>query len=137
MSLPVCVEGRHTREHVPVQSDVYNISERIKAVDERFFIMFNRQTQKFEVHVKGQPATTYGCELPFDTLDARALEYVRKYSAARNRELAREIVEHNDRLAEAQSGKHIENAGYKMREAIMWAEHHPSNQMPPEELIAE
>lgn len=137
MSLPVCVEGRHTKEHVPVTSDVYNISERIKAVDERFFVMLNRQTQRFEVHVKGQPATTFGCELPFDTLDARALEYVRKYSAARTQNLARDIAAHNDRLAEARSGKHIENAGYKMREAIMWAENHPSNQMPPEELIAE
>ncbi len=127
MGLPVCAEGRHTEDYVPVTSDVYSISERIKAVDERFFIMFNRKTQRFEVHVKGQPATTFGCELPFDTLDARALEYVRKYSAARTQSLARDIAAHNDRLAESRHGKHIENAGYKMREAIMWAEHHRAN----------
>ena len=31
----------------------------------------------------------------------------------------------------------LDKANYKMSNAIWWAENHPSNQMPPKELIAE
>lgn len=90
MRMVRCEEGVCTRERIAVTSDVYRISERIKEIDEDYFIMLNRQTQRFEVHVRGQ-ACTLGCELPFEELDARTIEYVRAHHASRMQAILREM----------------------------------------------
>ena len=109
-----CEEGVNTRERIAVTSDALNIAQRLKEIDPDYFVMFNRITQKFEVHVKGQ-LCTIGCELPFDQLDARTLIYVREHHSSRadaimdeinraeeaaEREKAARMQEIHDRAAE-------------------------------------
>lgn len=135
--IPVCFEGIATENRFPVETNAFFIPERLKEIDPRLFVMFNRDTQKYEVHVTGQQGTTLGCELPFPDLDYRAIHHVREFSSSRIRIVASEIQKHNDRLEQTAIDGAFNRAGYKMKTAIDWAEHHPSNQMPPEELIKE
>lgn len=139
MSLPNCVEGRFQFGYLPVVSDVFSISDRIKEIDERYFIMFNYRKSRYEVHVKGQPDTTLGCVLPFDALDVRALEYVRHYSTERLKQTIREIDEANERLEQTSMKGVLDRGGYKMAEAIRYADHHPGKDGDPvpKELINE
>ena len=91
MRLVRCEEGVSTRERIAVTGDVLNITGRLKEIDPDYFVMFNRKTQKFEVHAAGQEGTTLGCELPYEQLDARAIEHVREHHSSRMAAIMAEI----------------------------------------------
>lgn len=105
-----CVEGVSDRERVAVTSDALDIVARLKEIDERFFVMLNRSTQRFEVHVAGQAMGTLGCELPFDRLDARTLMYVRERDAQRIEAVVAEIEAREAARERNAAGKHREAA---------------------------
>jgi hypothetical protein len=135
---PVCFEGQYAKDRIPVMSNAFSIPERMKEIDDRFFVMFNKATQKFEVHVRGQQGTTLGCELPFPDLDYRALHYVRKHTAKSAREVARQIDIENERADKADVDRNLDRSNYKMKDALLWSDHHPSNEtVIPKELVTE
>ncbi len=59
-----------------VFSDAYNISKRIKYIDKSYYIVFDTQKNKFELHSKNQ-VPSYCLTLPYNTLDDRTLKYIR------------------------------------------------------------
>lgn len=97
MSMVRCEEGVSTRERIAVTSDVFGIVDRLKEIDDKYFVMLNRMTGKFEVHVRGQ-AMTLGCELPFDELDARTIEHVREHHSSRIKAILSEMEEQERRM---------------------------------------
>lgn len=99
-----CEEGKNDRDHVAVTGDVMNIVDRIKEIDRDYFVMFNVRTQKYEVHVKGQ-LFSLGCELPFDSLDARAVEYVRERHVSRMSEILAQMEREEQMRDRAQQAK--------------------------------
>jgi hypothetical protein len=137
MRAPICREGEYSEGRSPVTNNAYSIPQRLKEVDDRFFVMYNRDTGKFEVHVRGQQGTTLGCELPFPDLDYRAIEYVRKYKADRTRANQREVEVFNDKLEQTTMRNTFSKANDKMAETIHYLDHHPSQEDIPKELIAE
>ena len=94
-----CVEGRFDEYHIPVVSHAVDIPIRLKELNGAFFVMFNTRTQKYEVHCADQPFETLACVLPYDELDARAIDYVREHSVHRMETIAKEIDEYNEKLA--------------------------------------
>ncbi len=88
---------KYTKEYIPVLHDAFNIIDRVKEVDSSYFILLNRNTQKFEVHSSAQ-RDTFCLELPFDFLDARSLTYIRKYRRERAKEIFAEIDRENELL---------------------------------------
>ena len=77
-----------------VKGDLFDISARIKSIDENYKIYFNGDTRRYELH-HGRKKPTYQLTFPFARLDKRALDYTLK-SAIKNRELIlKEIEEHN------------------------------------------
>lgn len=93
-----CEEGVNTRERIAVTGDVLNITGRLKEIDPDYFVMFNRVTQHFEVHVRGGE-NTLGCEIPYDALDARTLVYVREHHSSRMAAILNEM-RREERMAE-------------------------------------
>ncbi len=63
---------------IKIKQDVYNISNRIKVIDKKYFIVFNTSTIRYEVHHSGQLDCSYCLTLPYSTLDARTLDFVNK-----------------------------------------------------------
>lgn len=137
MSTAILSEGKHSADYLPIYGHVLDIPKRIKEIDERFFVVLNRRSGLFEVHVRGQAGTTLGCVLPFETLDARSVDYVRSMLAARLSAIVAEIDAHNERLAyEAEAG-HMDKAAYKLKNGIQYLDRHPSAEDIPKELIDE
>lgn len=67
------------RPHLsPVFSSALNIPERVKAYDADLFIVFNMNNERFEVHSYDAGETSYNATLPFKSLDARTIRYIRK-----------------------------------------------------------
>lgn len=132
-----CIEGRFDRDHVPVISHAMDIPVRLKELNGAFFVMLNVRTQKYEVHCADQPFETLACVLPFDQLDARAIQYVREHSAQRLETIAREIEEHNERLAKQKEAELLDKANYKMKETFNYLKDNTKTDRVPREVIAE
>lgn len=132
-----CREGEYAKDRVPVMCTVCGIPARLKEISETYFIMFNKKTQKFEIHDSAQPESTLACELPFYELDARTLDYVREHHVSRLDQIVMEIDQHNDKLVNDAMVHHMDKANYKMRDAIKYLKHHESAEELPEEMIQE
>jgi len=62
---------------IPIFDHVYDIPRRIKEYDSSFFVVFNKNRQKYEIHSLEYPeGDTKSCTVPHDELDARTLTYL-------------------------------------------------------------
>lgn len=100
------------------------------------FIMFNTINGRFEIHDASQRGGTLACTLPFDRLDARTLGYVLHYRRERLEKTLRDIERHNERLERSAEREHIDRAGLRMREALVYLNTHPHCDDLPKELMA-
>ena len=132
-----CVEGEASFGRIPVLDNVYDIPARLKSLSRSFFVMLNTRTQKFEIHSSNVPYNTFECALPFDELDARAIEYARRYSAVRLEETAREVELHNERLEKRRYNEMIDKANYKAREVFNYLKNNSKTDDVPMEVIDE
>lgn len=86
------------KKYIRVHHDVFDISNRIKRIDESYFILLNRISGLFEVHSSLQAGGSFCLELPFPSLDARTLTFVRKYRCSRAKEIFAEMEHDNEIL---------------------------------------
>ncbi len=93
-----------SENYIPVKSDTLNICNRLKQIDKTYFVLFNRATQKFEIHSSAQKDDTFCLELPFPFLDERTVVYARKYRRERIDEIMKEIDSANEK-ADAEEAK--------------------------------
>ena len=92
-----------------VKEDLFDISARIKSIDEKYKIYFNGDTRRYELHHTAKKPT-YQLTFPYARLDKRALDYTLK-SAVKNRELIlRQIEEQNAKVEEERAKKLFEKA---------------------------
>ena len=125
-------EGEYGRDRVPVVSHAMDIPERLKELDEGYFVMLNRRTQKFEVWHRGDGEGTLECVLPYEALDERAVRHVREHRIERMEQLAREIEEHHARLEEEVKKKWLEDAAARTREAFAYLRNKGTDEIPEE-----
>lgn len=59
---------------VRVENDLFDIANRIKAIDEDLFVCFNCKSHRFELH-NSRFKNSFQLQLPFDRLDCRTLDY--------------------------------------------------------------
>lgn len=93
---------------INVETDVFFITQRIKEIDENYFIKYNTKTKKFEIHHKAQMSNSFCLSIPYDTLDERTLEYVRKTRIENIEDLIRKIDEENLKNEQQQNKKTTE-----------------------------
>ena len=133
----ICREGEYAEGRIPITSHVTDIPARLKEIRDEYFIMLNTRTQRFEIHDASQPDGTLACALPFDALDARTLEYARRYHVSRLAETAREIDDFNERLEREAQKRHLERAADRTREALNYLKDKTDTDIIPKELIQE
>ena len=131
----ICREGEFAEGRIPVTSHATDIPARLKEIRPEYFIMLNTRTQRFEIHDAGQRDGTLACVLPFDALDARALEYARRYHVSRLAETAREIDDFNERLEREAQKRHLDRAADRTREALNYLKDRTDTDIIPKELI--
>lgn len=84
---------------IKIENDLFDINARIKEIEQGYFIMYNTARGKYEVHHKYQPFDTYCLTLPYDSLDARAVEHVLK-TRTQNAEALFEEMERQNAVLE-------------------------------------
>lgn len=83
-----------------IEDSVYEIPKRLKEYDESFFVAFNNRNGKFEVHSTDNLFETYCLTVPFNELDARTIDLVKRNDTKNKgaREIERELNEHNEKI---------------------------------------
>ncbi len=128
-------EGDYAKNRVPVRSNALSIPQRLKEMDEGYFVMFNTALQKFEIWHRGNGEGILECMLPYDALDARALRHIREHRIERQEQLMREVEEHNRLLEERVKNEWFQKAADRTREAVKYLKDRTDTDEIPKELM--
>jgi len=88
-----------------IESDCLDIVKRIKSIDKDYFVVFNLNDKKFELHHRSQKKKTYCLTFPYDVLDERAYLYTLKTRVQNSDEIFKEIDRMNLQWQKAQTKK--------------------------------
>lgn len=83
-----------------VESDCLDIIKRIKTIDKDYFVVYDLEKQKYELHNCCQGGGTYCLTFPFDELDERAYLHVLKTRVENSEKLFEEMELLNKKLKE-------------------------------------
>ena len=87
-----------------IQNDLFDIADRLKEVDERYELYFNKKLRRFEIYANG----ALQLAVPFDRLDERTVVLARKTRLEYLEQLVESIEENNARLDEQMRRQTIE-----------------------------
>jgi hypothetical protein len=82
--------------HELIHDDLYKIADRIRGIDNGYFVLRHTQSGKYEVHNTNNTGSTYCFLVPYDQLDKRTLMYCRE--TAVHRDIADIIEKQNQRI---------------------------------------
>ena len=88
-----------------IKNDIFNIARRLKFIDKKYFIVFNSDRNKYEVHYS-RAKNTYELTIPYDTLDARTIDFVLK-TRIQNKQKIFEEIENSNKKLEQQNIKNL------------------------------
>ena len=81
-----------------ISGDMFGVVDRIREIDGSYFVVRNYKTKKFEVHAENKRGTSLVLVLPFDRLDCRTVDHVRRTRVERVEKLLKEMEEENKRV---------------------------------------
>ena len=83
-----------------IKNDMFNISNRLKAIDSNYCVSFNTKTKKYEIYYKRGFDFELELVLPFDFLDSRTLRKVIESRVEKMAEIIKAMEEENMRIEE-------------------------------------
>lgn len=89
---------RRYSHKVKITHDVFDIADRLKEISPDYFVMYDTELGRFEIHSAAQSPDTLSLVLPYDTLDCRAVDLVISTRKEHMTDRIREMEEHNARL---------------------------------------
>ena len=91
--------------HQLIENDTFDVASRLKAIDSTYFLVFNLQKRRFEVHSREQRGSSLCVVLPFDRLDERTLSHVRKTRSEARKQFLAEMEQENAKIEKAKLEK--------------------------------
>lgn len=80
-----------------VDSDCLDVTERLKAIDRDYYIVYDLDKKKFELHNRSQNSGTYCLTFPFDEIDERMVDFALKTKVQNCDLLFEEMERQNER----------------------------------------
>ena len=105
---------------IKIDSDVFNITRRIKEIDNSYFVMYNLSSHKYEIH-SSKNKSTYCLTVPYNQLDARTIELIHKTAIRNYDAIMREIDLHNSKIESSKIEQEKEKNDYKIRELLKYS----------------
>ncbi len=109
---------------IEIKNDLFNIVNRLKQIDENYFVLFNLKNKKFELHNKMQGNKTYCLTFPFNTLDERAVEHAYKTSVKNASKIFFEIETQNKKIEEKSKQKILDECADIFNEIYKYSNAH-------------
>ncbi len=83
---------------IKIDSDVFEITKRLKAIDNSYFVLFNTLKNCYELHSENQPHTSFCLTLAFNCLDERTINLTLKTRSENRKILFEEIEKNNQKI---------------------------------------
>ena len=106
---------------IMIDSDVFDITKRIKDVDKDYYIVFNTKYKKFEVHNSSQNMNSYCLTCPYESLDKRLLDYTLKTRIVNIDKILKEIDENNLKIEKEVESKREDKSKIMLKEIYKYA----------------
>lgn len=87
--------------YLEIKDDVYYICDRLKEIDESYFVLYNLSKKCYEVHSSNQK-NSYCFEVPYSVLDERTLVFASRTASSRRDKLIEEIEKNNEEVYKRQ-----------------------------------
>jgi len=104
-----------------INRDLFNIVKRLKAIDKKYFVVFNHKFKRFEIHNASQFSNTLSLVCPYPKLDIRVLDLVIKTRVERGAELLDKIEKHNQKLEEIKTNNALDYSSCMLKEIHSYA----------------
>lgn len=105
---------------IKIESDVFDICERIKKIDENYFVLFNLNSNKFEIH-NSKSKNSYCLTIPYGQLDSRAIELLHSTSIRNYDKIIKNLDAENEKNEQQAFEKAKEINDYKIREILKYS----------------
>ena len=96
---------------IKINSDTLFITDRLKEIDENYYVVFNTIKNKYELHNSAQIGCTYCLTNINQGLDERLIDLARKTKRENLKTLIDEIDKHNEKLNKQQTNKILQQIG--------------------------
>lgn len=90
---------------IRIENDLFGIADRLKSIDEGYFVVFNTKRGMFEVHNDRQRGSTFSLSIPYPCLDVRTVRLVQRTRAENAKRLFAEMEEENAALLRKEQEK--------------------------------
>jgi len=107
---------------IKIEHDVFNIVNRIKDIDNDYYIVFNTRSKKFEVHNSSQVMNSYCLTCPYDSLDQRLLKYAQKTRIVNIDKILEEIDETNTKIEKEIDDERVDKSKIMLKEIYKYAD---------------
>jgi hypothetical protein len=81
-----------------ILTDALFICERLKEIDRSYFVLYNTDSQKFEVHSSEQRGSSYCFTVPFEILDCRTVDHALKTRVENKDKIIAELDKENEMM---------------------------------------
>lgn len=96
-------QQRITMSKILVTNDLFDIAWRLTAVKDSYLLYYNTDSNRYEVHDSARFPNTLQFVVPYDSLDARTVDYAR-YSRVENAQaIFADVDKHNAKLEREQT----------------------------------
>lgn len=111
---------------IKIESDVFDICNRIKEIDDGYFILYNIKNNKYEIHNFKQ-LNSYCLTVPYDELDEKTLKSILETKIEYIDNIIEEI-DNNNKIEERKSNESVKNAtNYMFREIYNFSNNSSKN----------
>lgn len=107
-----------------VENQVCDIDRRIKEIDSDYFLMFNTESQKYEVHSSSLEDNTLFLNLPFDELDGRTIDYINMKLQMSVKKQIEEMKKKNEKINHDNNEKFLDKVGEMAKDIHRYARRH-------------
>ncbi len=83
---------------IKIMTDALFIAERLREVDPSYFVVYNTDIKKFEVHSSDQRGASYCFTVPYEMLDSRCIDHALKTRVENKDKIIAELDRENELL---------------------------------------
>lgn len=111
---------------IEIESDVFDIIKRIKEIDENYYVMYNLDNSKYELHYKNLP-NTFCFTYPYDNLDSRIIDMIYMSSVKYIDNIIEDIDNNNIKVENENKEKVNLQTNYQLREIYNFSNNSSKN----------
>ena len=105
---------------IKINNDVFEITKRIKDIDDGYYVVFDTRKNHYELHNKNQPYT-YCLTYPYDNLDSRMIDMILYTNIDNIDNIVNEIDKNNANIENSVNNSIKNKTEYMVREIYDFA----------------